>query len=327
MGKKNWLVLLGTAIFICLFPVVVMKIKAVSHYVDVMIFAGIFTLVSIGLSLLMGYAGQISLGQAAFFGIGAYTSGILTTKFGLNPWAAMPAGMVLCGLVAWIIGVPALRLKGHYLAMATLGFGVIINIVLAEEVNWTGGPSGMTDIPSLQIAGFKITSEIAWYYLVWGVVFCSMIFCLHMLHSRVGRALRAIHEEEKAAESMGVPTAGYKVRVFILGALLAAIAGSLYAHYVTCINPGSFNLMWSIRFMLMVMVGGMHSLWGALVGTVLMTFVGNEWLQMFSEFEIFTYGSILLAVALLLPGGIVSLVPIIAAKLRKRTPAIGDSGL
>jgi branched-chain amino acid transport system permease protein len=292
-----------------------------------MIFAGIFSLVSIGLSLLMGYAGQISLGQAAFFGIGAYTSGILTTRFGLNPWAAMPAGTVLCGLVAWIIGVPALRLRGHYLAMATLGFGVIVNIVLAEEVNWTGGPSGMTDIPSLRIAGFRITSETAWYYLVWAIVFCAMIFCLHMLHSRVGRALRAIHEEEKAAESMGVPTAAYKVRVFVLGALLAAIAGSLYAHYVTCINPGSFNLMWSIRFLLMVMVGGMHSLWGAIAGTVLITFVGNEWLQMFSEYEILTYGSILLAVALFLPGGIVSLAPMIAAKLKKKTPAAEDAGL
>ena len=303
MGRKNWLILLGTAAFICFFPMLVMKIKAISHYVDVMIFAGIFTLVSIGLSLLMGYAGQISLAQAAFFGIGAYTSGILTTRFGLNPWTAMAAGMVLCGLVAWIVGVPALRLKGHYLAMATLGFGVIVNIFLGEQVNWTGGPSGLTDIPAMRIAGFKVTSEIAWYYLVWGIVFCVLIFCLQLLHSRVGRALRAIHEEEKAAESMGVPTARYKVQVFVLGAVLAAIGGSLYAHYVSCINPSSFNLMWSIRFMLMVMVGGMHSLWGALAGTVLMTFVGNEWLQMFAEFEILVYGSILLAVALFLPGG------------------------
>ncbi len=324
MGRKNWLVLLGTALFICLFPVAASKIKAISHYVDVMIFAGIFTLVSIGLSLLMGYAGQISLGHAAFFGIGAYTSGILTTKFGLHPLAAAAAGMVLCGLVAWFIGKPALRLKGHYLAMATLGFGVIVNIVLGEEVNWTGGPSGLPGIPSLRIAGFGISSEIAWYFLVWGIVFCAMIFCLHILHSRVGRALRAIREEEKAAESMGVPTARYKIQVFILGAVLAAIAGSLYAHYVTCINPGSFNLMWSIRFMLMVMVGGMHSLWGALVGTILMTFVGNEWLQMFSEFEILAYGSILLAVALFLPGGIVSLAPTIPSKRKTRTPVIED---
>ncbi|MGO9376285.1 MAG: branched-chain amino acid ABC transporter permease [Syntrophobacteraceae bacterium] len=325
MGRKNWLILLGTAVSICIFPVLVMKIKAISHYVDVMIFAGIFTLVSIGLSLLMGYAGQISLAQAAFFGIGAYTSGILTTRFGLNPWAAMPAGMVLCGLVAWIVGVPALRLKGHYLAMATLGFGVIVNIFLAEQVNLTGGPSGLTDIPAMRIAGFKISSEIAWYYLVWGIVFCALIFCLQMLHSRVGRALRAIHEEEKAAESMGVPTARYKVQVFVVGAMLAAIGGSLYAHYVTCINPSSFNLMWSIRFMLMVMVGGMHSLWGALAGTVLMTFVGNEWLQMFAEFEILVYGSILLAVALFLPGGIVSVVPMIAARRRKRSSTIEDA--
>ena len=325
MGRKNWLILLGTAVFICIFPVLVTKIKAISHYVDVMIFAGIFTLVSIGLSLLMGYAGQISLAQAAFFGIGAYTSGILTTRFGLNPWAAMPAGMILCGLVAWVVGVPALRLKGHYLAMATLGFGVIVNIFLAEQVDLTGGPSGLTGIPAMRIAGFKITSEIAWYYLVWGIVFCALIFCLQMLHSRVGRALRAIHEEEKAAESMGVPTARYKVQVFIAGAMLAAIGGSLYAHYVTCINPSSFNLMWSIRFMLMVMVGGMHSLWGALAGTVLMTFVGNEWLQMFAEFEILVYGSILLAVALFLPGGIVSAVPMITARRRKRSSTIEDA--
>ncbi len=309
MGRRNWLILLGVAFLICVFPLLASKIRVISHYLDVMIFAGIFSLVSIGLSLLMGYAGQISLAQAAFFGIGAYTSGILTTKFGINPWLAIPVGMAACGVVAWLVGLPTLRLKGHYLAMATLGFGVIVNIILAEEVAWTGGPSGMADIPALRLGGYKIDSETVWYYMVWGVVFCALIFCFHVLHSRVGRALRAIHQEEKAAESMGVPTARYKVRVFILSAVLAGIAGSLYAHYVTCVNPSSFNLMWSIRFMLMVMVGGMHSLWGALAGTILMTFVGNEWLQVFAELEILVYGSILLVVALFLPGGIVSLVP------------------
>jgi branched-chain amino acid transport system permease protein len=309
MGQKNWLIMLGAALFIGIFPWAVAPFKAVSHYTDVMVFAGIFSLVCVGLSLLMGYAGQISLAQAAFFGIGAYSSGILTTKFGVNPWLAMPAGALVSGAVAWLVGVPSLRLKGHYLAMATLGFGVIVNIILAEEINWTGGPSGMSDIPALRLAGYKIDGEISWYYLVWGTVFLALIFCYHILHSRVGRALRAIHEEEKAAESMGVPTARYKVIVFVLSAVLAAIAGSLYAHYVTCVNPSSFNLMWSMRFMLMVMVGGMQSLWGALVGTILMTFVGNEWLQVFAEFEILVYGTILLLVALFVPGGIVSLVP------------------
>jgi branched-chain amino acid transport system permease protein len=308
MNRKDLGIFLGIMLLIAAFPWMVKPFKAVSHYIDVMVFAGIFSLISIGLSMLMGYAGQISMAQAAFFGIGAYTSGILTVHFGLNPWLVMPAGMLLAAVVAWLLGIPALRLKGHYLAMATLGFGVIVHIVLSEEVAWTGGPSGMADIPSLSIAGIKLTSEIAYYYLVWGVVFLALLFCFLVLHSRVGRALRAIHQEETAAEAMGVPTARLKVQIFVLSAVLAALAGSLYTHYVTFLNPGSFNLMWSIRFMLMVMVGGMQSLWGALLGTVLMTFVGNEWLQVFADFEILAYGAILLVVALFLPRGLVSLI-------------------
>ena len=307
MSRKDWGIFLGTILVIAAFPWLVKPVKAISHYLDVMVFAGIFSLVSIGLSMLMGYGGQISMAQAAFFGIGAYTSGILTSHFGINPWAAMPVGILASSLVAWLIGIPALRLKGHYLAMATLGFGVIVTIVLNEEVEWTGGPSGMGDIPGLSLAGVKITSEVAYYYLVWAMVFLALIFCFHILHSRVGRALRAIHEEEMAAEAMGVPTARFKIQVFVLGAALAALAGSLYTHYVTFLNPASFNLMWSIRFVLMVMVGGMQSLWGALLGTILMTFVGNEWLHVFADFEILAYCAILLLVALFLPRGLVSL--------------------
>lgn len=307
MSRKDWGIFLGTMLVIAAFPWLVKPVKAISHYLDVMVFAGIFSLVSIGLSMLMGYGGQISMAQAAFFGIGAYTSGILTSHFGINPWAAMPVGILASSLVAWLIGIPALRLKGHYLAMATLGFGVIVTIVLNEEVEWTGGPSGMGDIPGLSLAGVKINSEMAYYYLVWAMVFLALIFCFHILHSRVGRALRAIHEEEMAAEAMGVPTARFKIQVFVLGAALAALAGSLYTHYVTFLNPASFNLMWSIRFVLMVMVGGMQSLWGALLGTILMTFVGNEWLHVFADFEILAYGAILLLVALFLPRGLVSL--------------------
>ncbi len=307
MGKKDWLIFLGAAIFIALFPLIIHPFKAISHYMDVMVFAGIFTMVCLGLSLLMGYAGQISLAQAAFFGIGAYSSGILTTHFGFNPWAAIPVGALLAAVVAWLVGMPTLRLKGHYLAMATLGFGVIVEIVLQEEVNWTGGPSGMADIPGFSIAGLNITNALAWYYLIWTVVFLMILFCLHVIHSRMGRALKAIHEDERAAESMGVPTAKYKVQVFVLSAIFASIGGSFYTHYVCCLNPSSFNLMWSIRFVLMVMLGGMQSLWGALLGTVLLTFIGNEWLQVFADFEILVYGGILLIVTLFLPGGIVSL--------------------
>ncbi len=314
MNRKEWLGFLGSTIFIAVFPWVVLHIRAVSHYVDVMVFAGIFSLVSLGLSMLMGFAGQISMAQAAFFGIGAYSSGILTGKFGWAPLAAVPMGAALSAAVAWLIGIPALRLKGHYLAMATLGFGVIVNIVINEESAWTGGPSGLSGIPGLSIGSVKITSEIAWYYLVWAIVLIGLIFCFHILRSRVGRALRAIHEEETAAEAMGVPTARYKLQVFVLSAVFAAVAGSLYTHYVNCLNPGSFNLMWSMRFLLMVMIGGMQSLWGAIIGSVLLTFIGNEWLQVFADFEILVYGAVLLLVALFLPGGLMSLVPRRAAQ-------------
>jgi branched-chain amino acid transport system permease protein len=307
VNRKDLAPFLVFCVFIVAFPGAVLPFKAVSHYVDVMVFAGIFSMVTLGLSMLMGYAGQISMAQAAFFGIGAYTSGILTSRFGWSPPAAIPVGILLSGSVAWLVGVPALRLKGHYLAMATLGFGVIVNIILSEEVEWTGGPSGMVDIPGMRLGAWKISSELGWYYLVWGVVFLLLVFCFHVLRSRVGRALRAIHEDEGAAEAMGVPTARYKVQVFILGAAFAALAGSFYTHYVTFLNPGSFNLMWSIRFVLMVMMGGMQSLWGALLGTVLLTFVGNEWLHYFAELEILAYGAILLVVALFLPSGLISL--------------------
>jgi branched-chain amino acid transport system permease protein len=307
MTKTDRWIFLSVVVLIVLFPWFVRNIGTVSHYIEVMIFAGIFSLVCLGLSLLMGYAGQISLAQAAFFGIGAYSSGILTVHFGWNPWLAMPVGALTAAAVAWLVGIPALRLKGHYLAMATLGFGVIVTIVFDEEVDWTGGPSGMVDIPGLSIAGRKISSEMEWYYLIWLLVFLVLIFCFHILHSRVGRALRAIHEEEIAAEAMGVPTARYKVQIFVLGAVLAAIAGSLYTHYVTFLSPSSFNLMWSLRFVLMVMVGGMQSLWGALLGAVLLTFIGNEWLQVFADFEVVVYGAILLLMALFLPQGLISI--------------------
>jgi branched-chain amino acid transport system permease protein len=326
MSRKDWLIFLGVGLFIGIFPLVVLQFKAVSHYVDVMIFAGIFSLVCLGLSMLMGFAGQISMAQAAFFGIGAYASGILTSRFGLNPWAAMPVGAALSGSVAWLIGIPTLRLKGHYLAMATLGFGVIVHIILGEEVEWTGGPSGLVDIPGLSLFGRPVTNDVHWYYLVWGIVFLALVFCLHVIHSRVGRALRAIHEEETAAEAMGVPTARFKLQVFVLSAVFAAVAGSLYTHYVTCLNPGSFNLMWSIRFLLMVMVGGMRSLWGAILGTVLLTFVGNEWLQVFADFEVLIYGAILLVVAMFFPGGLVSLVPRWPGSRKDPIPAPSDGG-
>ncbi|SFN03803.1 branched-chain amino acid ABC transporter permease [Thermodesulforhabdus norvegica] len=301
---------------VIILPFLFQGIQPISHYIDVMIFAGIFALVTLGLSLLMGYSGQISLAQAAFMGIGAYSTGVLTTLYSWPSMAALIAGMALTGAVAFIVGLPSLKLKGHYLAMATLGFGVIVHIVFNEEVELTGGPSGLVGIDTLKIATWRVDSPLEWYFLVWGLVTAVIVFSHNLAHSRIGRAFLAIHADEKAAGAMGISVSRYKVQVFVLSAVLASLAGSLYAHYVEFISPSSFDLLWSIRFVLMVMVGGMNNLWGALFGTVLLTFLSNEWLHVFAEWEMIIYGAILLTITLFVPEGIV---PALSKLVRRRT--------
>jgi len=302
---------------IIVFPWVAALIPAISNYLDLMIFAGVYCLITIGLSLLMGYAGQISLGHAAFYGIGAYVSGILTAQYGLNPWLCMLAGMVLAALTAVLVGAPSLRLKGHYLAMATLAFGIIVYIIFNEEMEWTGGPDGMPGIPGLSLFGFELTSLKSYYYLVWGFVFAAFVFTANIIQSRTGRALRAIHASEPAAAAMGVDISRFKIMVFVYSAVLASLAGSLYAHYLNFINPATFDLFFSIKLLIMIALGGMHDIWGAIIGAFLITFLSFEWLHFFEEFEVIVYGFILLVVTIFLPHGLVGIPHIIKDWLRR----------
>ena len=298
MGKKNWLALLLFAIVVAVVP----RILGDSYYISVLVFVGIYSIVTIGLSLLMGYAGQISLGHAAFFGIGAYTSGLLTTRCALSGWVALPAAIALAGLLAFLMGGPTLRLTGHYLAMATLAFGVIVYIFFEAAVDLTGGPSGFGSIPRLSIGGWRIRTDLHYYYLVWGVTLLVMILGLNTVHSRVGRALRSIHGSETAARAMGVNTARHKTRVFILSACLAALAGGFYAHYVTFISPSTFDFKFSVTLVTMVAVGGMSSLWGALAGTVLLAIL-PEHLRAFDNYYLLIYGGILIVIMMYVPQG------------------------
>lgn len=305
------------ALAIILFPLLIDRLPGIQHYTGIMVFAGIYCLITIGLSLLMGYAGQISLGHAAFFGIGAYTSGILTTKYGLNPWFCMVAGGMLASIVAVAVGAPSLKLKGHYLAMATLAFGIIINIVFREEVQWTGGPDGMINIPRLQLLGWKINSTKNFYYLAWSMAAGAFLFTINILQSPAGRALRAIHTSEPAAGAMGINVSHYKIVVFAYSAALASLAGSLYAHYMNFINPSSFDLFFSIKLIIMIALGGMHSIWGAILGTILIVFLSFEWLHFLGEFEILVYGAILLMVTIFLPNGLVGLPQVVRERFRR----------
>ncbi|MFZ5453323.1 MAG: branched-chain amino acid ABC transporter permease [Thermodesulfobacteriota bacterium] len=274
------------------------------YYLTLINFIGIFTLLVVGLNLLMGYGGQISLGHAAFFGIGAYSSGILTATCGVNPWLALLAGLVICGLTAFLIGVPSLKLRGYYLAMATLGFGIIVYIFLNEAEPLTGGPSGLAGIPNLSLAGFELKTPKSLFLLIWPLLGVILGLSANLVDSRTGRALRALHESEAAAQSLGVNTARVKIMIFVWSALYASLAGSLYAHTMNFIAPSSFGFMFSIKLVTMVVLGGMASIWGSLLGAAVLT-VLPEILTMFHDYEVIIFGAILMVVMIFLPRGLV----------------------
>jgi len=273
------------------------------YYLQVLTFIGINTLLALGLNMLMGYAGQISLGHAAFYGIGAYGTAVLTVHYNFNPWMAMPCAIAAAMIVAYIVGIPTLKLSGYYLGMGTLGFGMIVNILFREWSSLTGGASGFIGIPPLELGPLSFTSNTNYFYLVWGFVLISFIICHRVIDSRVGRALRSIHDGEKAAAAVGVDTKKLKLQVFVLSAALSALAGFLYAHMVYFISPGTFSFIASIRMVTMVVIGGMASIWGSLLGASLLTLL-PEWLHAFSEFEMVVYGLILMLVMIFLPKGL-----------------------
>ena len=253
------------------FAVVVMTIPAYlsdSYYLSILAFMGTRFMMALGLSLLLGQAGQISLGQAAFVGIGAYGAAILTTKLGLNPWLAMILAAVLAAAIAGLVGMPTLRLKGYYLAMATLGVNEIIYILLVQLKSLTNGTDGISGIPSLSVGGLDLGGPKAYHLVVWGVALLMLRFCLNLTRSRVGRSLRALHRSEPAAQSLGVDTSYRKVQVFMLAAVFASIAGSFDAFYVHYISPESYTITFSIILITGVIIGGLGTIWGALWGTV-----------------------------------------------------------
>jgi branched-chain amino acid transport system permease protein len=273
------------------------------YYLTVMIFAGIHVLLALGLTLVMGYAGQVSLGHAGFYGLGAYTSGVLTAKFGVEPWLALVAALALSVVTALAIGIPTLQLRGYYLGMATLGFGVILHILFVELLPLTGGPSGLVGIPGLTLLGLPVNTDLRYYFLVWAVVGLALLGAFHFVDSRTGRALRAIQGDETAAMLLGINTWGAKVMVFAVAAGLAALAGSLYTHYLTFLSPDAFGFMVSVKLIVMVVVGGAQSVWGSVVGAMLLTIL-PEYLRAIEDYEVLVYGAIVILVVMFAPSGL-----------------------
>lgn len=273
------------------------------YYLTVLIIGGFNAILAMGLNLLMGFAGQVSLGHAAFYGLSAYATGILTATYQWPVLGGAAAGIGLVVAVAYLIGKPTLKLKGHYLAMGTLGFGVIVYIVFNEATGLTGGPSGFTGIPKFRVGGWQPSSDRQYYYLVWGVVFVLLVLAQNLVRSRLGRALRALHTSESAASVLGIDVAKYKLFVFVLSAFYAAVAGALYAHYVTFVSPATFGFPFSVQLVTMVVLGGMASLWGAVAGALFLTAL-PEFLRVLESFDILVYGAILVLCMIFLPGGL-----------------------
>lgn len=309
--SKNFAAIICLALLVAVVPFFVQG----GYYQGILVFAGLNCLTCTGLCLLSGYAGQISIGHAAFNAVGAYGTGICTTMFGFSPVAGIIISAAVSILVAFVLGWPALRLKGHYLAMATLGFGAIIHAVAVAAVDITGGPQGISGIPSLSLFGYALDSDLKQYYFCWSFALIGLFFAVNLINSRVGRALKSIQGSEAAASSIGIDTSFYKMQVFALSALYASVSGSLYAHYVSYIDPEPFDVMHSVLLVTMVAVGGMHQIWGAVIGSLsltllpeLLSFLGeNVSFMGFSystDYNILVYGGILLLIMLFLPDGL-----------------------
>lgn len=271
----------------------------------------VMAIATLGLVVLMGHAGQISIGQAAFFGIGAFSSAILTTTVELSPILAMLVGMLLAGLTAYVVGLGIFRVSGHYLALATIAFGLTLGFV-ARQVDITGGASGIFGVPDLAIGTLAFRSDLSFYYLAAAILFVAVVLVRNMLGSMFGRSLLALGDSEIAAASSGISTSRHKRTAFVIAAVLAALAGSLQAHWITFVDYHTLDLLLSIQILIMATIGGVGTVWGAAVGSFLviaLSQAAKETLPLVfpnvgGQFEIIVYGIALVLVLLFMPKGV-----------------------
>lgn len=294
------------------------------YYIKILIMVAINTIMVLGLNLLMGYAGQVSIGHAAFFGVGAYASAIATTKYGMSPWIGIAASIIVGAIVACAIAIPTLRLKGHYLAMATLGFAEILQVLFREMSDYTGGTDGLVGIPAISIGSYILDTNLKLFEFVLAVLVFCLIISINIARSRVGRALRAVHGSEIAASATGINISLYKVQVFVLSAIMACISGSLYAHMAGFVSPDSFTLGLSITLVTMAVFGGMTNVWGAILGATSLTLL-HEYLTGYEDYNLVIFGTILVLAMVFMPKGIIGLAQSAYAFIAHRKPKPADN--
>lgn len=302
-----------------------------SYHLNILLMVGIYSIVAIGLNLLMGNAGQVSLGNASFFGIGAYVSALLTTRLGIDFWLALPLSTIVAGISGYVVGFTSIRLRHAYLAMATVAFGVIFDVVVQEWTGVTGGVGGIGGLPAPRLLGWEIRSDLSYCYFVWFFVLLVIVFVRNLVSSPAGLALHAIRENEMSARVAGIDVSSYKLRAFCLSALLAGLAGTLFAHHQRFVGPGSFTVHVSLMLVTMVVVGGEGKVSGSLLGAALLT-VLPDFLSVIAKlpvlnptlrhiltdysYQLIAYGLLLLLFLFFMPRGLAGLLADLGRWLR-----------
>lgn len=305
MGNNRTWIFIGcvTLVILCIVPLVITT-RYIMHLFNL---AAIFAILTLGLNFLWGWTGLISFATAGFWGIGAYTSALLAVDLGVPFWLSLPCGAITATVFGFIMGFPTLKLRGHYLAMATLAFNIIVVLVLINWDSFTRGGDGITGIPSPAIGSFQFDTDNKFFYITLAVLVLLVIVAMRIRRSRIGRAFEAIRESEIAGEVMGINTHTIKILAFALSAFYSGIAGSLYAHVTMYISPDIFNFLESVKILVMVLIGGSGSIVGALIGSFILTFL-PEALRFLSSWYMAIYGVGIIALIVYMPAGITGLI-------------------
>jgi len=293
-----WFILISSLILI---PHIVRS----EYYQHLLVLSGIYILLALGLNLIIGYTGQVSLAHAAFYGIGAYTAAILSVRFDSPFWFNIFAAGFLAGLFGILLGLPTIRLAGHYLGIATLTFGIIIEQIFVNWISLTRGPMGITGVkpPRINFLNFEFSKKIHYYYLILTIILTVLLLFRRLIRYRTGRAFAAIRENEISARAMGINTTYYKVLAFTIAAVIAGVAGCFFAHYILFVSPDSFAFLESISILALTIIGGTGNILGSLIGGLFLTIM-PEFLRALEEAREVIYGALLLLIIIFMPKGL-----------------------
>lgn len=284
---------------------IILPFFAGGYVLNLAVIIALTAMPALGLSLLMGYTGQISLGHASFYGLGAYFSALIAMRLGIDPWLAIIIATILVGAIGWALGWLVFRLHGHHLAMATLAFGLIVHVGFVEMKEFTGGPNGLPNIPALTFFGRELFTDILIYPVAWGACLIVMLVSQNLVRSPRGLSMRSVAENEAVAASIGQNVKALKRQILLISAVFASVSGGIYAHYIGYLSPNPFDVGFSIKLLVMVAIGGFANIWGVLFGVAFVTLL-SELLKPLGFYDVVIFGLLLVTVMIFFPNGLLS---------------------